>query len=435
MKTINTAPRVNRKSGRVNILLIKFSYMTTLALLILGVTLVSCRKQEISAEDPFNLPEKSAEVITADNTFGLELFRKITAQAGPTDNTMISPLSISLALAMTYNGAEGATKTEMEKTLKLHGLTTEQINNSHKALLAALKSADPDVLLEIANAIFHRHNLTVKNSFTETNRTNYDATVSPLNFDDSDALDIINGWVAQKTRGKIPTIIDRIDNDLVMVLLNAVYFNGIWKYKFDESKTHELPFMHGDGQMKDVETMSQEASLEYTANDLFSAIHIPYGKGQFRMTVILPNTGKSTSDVLQLLTIDRWNGWMKEFRKEEKVEVTMPRFKFSWEMELNDILSAMGMTGAFDPALADFSGITGTKDLYIGFVKHKTFVDVNENGTEAAAVTAVGMFTTSMPVDEPKKIYFKADRPFLFAITENTTGTILFMGEMRAPVY
>jgi len=407
----------------------------TLAFLLLSAMMMSCQKQDPTPENLFDLPEKSAQVIEADNLFGLELFRKIAAEAKPNDNTMISPLSVSLALSMTYNGANAETKTEMEKTLKFSGLTAEQINNTHKTLLAALKSVDPDVLLEIANAIYYHKDVNVLASFISDNKENYGAEISPLDFRNPASLNVINGWVNQKTREKIPTIIDQLEPDLVMVLLNAIYFNGIWKNKFDETKTHNLSFMHGDGQWKEVETMNQETSLEYARNNIFSAVHLPYGKGQFQMTVILPNENKTTEDVLSALTLDNWNTWMKGFKKEEKVEVAMPRFKFSWEMELNEILAKMGMPRAFTPYVADFSGITGTKDLYIGYVKHKTFVDVNENGTEAAAVTAVGMFTTSMPVDQPKKIYFRVDRPFLFAITEKTTGTILFIGEMRAPVY
>lgn len=403
---------------------------------LMAVTMGSCKKQDVSPPNPFNLPEKSAQLIQADNQFGLELFRNIAAEAGPADNTMVSPLSVALALGMTYNGASGDTKTEMEKTLKLHGLTTEQINIAHQALLTALKSADPKVVLEIANAIYYRQGTTVLESFMDNNRKYYDAEISALNFNNqAQALEIINGWVSGKTRDKIPTIISQIEPDLIMVLLNAIYFNGVWKYAFDKDKTYELPFRHGNGSFAAVETMNQEASLEYTKNNLFSAIHLPYGKGLYQMTVILPEEDKTTADVMAAMNLETWSTWMNSFRMENKVEVTMPRFKFSWEITLNAILSKMGMSQAFTPYVADFSGINGGKDLFIGYVKHKTFVDVNEFGTEAAAVTAVGMSTTSMPVEPPGKINFRVDRPFLFTITEKTTGVILFAGEIRSPSY
>ncbi len=411
--------------------------MTTLfTIILLMVTVMSCQRQnEENSPDLKNLPEKSAQLISADNQFGLELFRKIESKASSNDNTMISPLSVSLALAMTYNGAVGETKTEMEKTLKLYGLTTGQINNAYQSLVAALQSADPDVLLEIADAIYYRKEVNVKPDFVTVNKTFYDAAVAPLDFNNSaSALKTINGWVADKTRDKIPTIIDQIDPQLVMILLNAIYFNGKWKSKFGDSNTHSLPFTFGDGTRKEVAQMNQESDFEYASNDLFSAVNLPYGKGDYRMTVILPNSNKTTSDVLAKLDNDNWSSWMKSFELKNHVVVTMPRFKFSWQMKLNDILSEMGMKKAFIPSVADFTGIADL-DLFISYVIHKTFIDVNENGTEAAAVTAVGVFVTSIPGNEPQKIYFTVDRPFIFAISEKNTGSILFIGEMNAPEY
>lgn len=410
--------------------------MTTFLMifLLLG-TVMSCQKQEEVPEGLQDLPLKSAELIDADNQFGLELFRKVTDKAEANANTMISPLSISLALTMTYNGAAGETKSEMEKTMKLHGLTTEEINAAHRALVNALRSADPSVQLEIANAIYYDQMLRVREEFVTVNKQYYDAEVTALNFADQASLLTINGWVSEKTRGKIPTILEHLDSDLVMMLLNAVYFNGIWKTPFDEEGTHLRPFRYGNGTTGEVETMSMEGALEYTTNDLFSAVHFPYGKEGFRMTVILPHENRSTGEVIKAMDRDAWRTWMQGFRMEENVEVSLPRFKFDWKMTLNDLLSSMGMTKAFVPHAADFSGMTGNRDLYIGFVIHKTYVDVNEKGTEAAAVTAVGMFTTSMPVEPPAKIRFTVDRPFLFTITEKSTGAILFIGEINAPAY
>ncbi len=410
--------------------------MTTILMifLLLG-TVMSCQRQEEGPDGLQDLPLKSAELIDADNQFGLELFRKVTDKAAANANTMISPLSISLALTMTYNGAAGETKSEMEKTMNLHGLTTGEINAAHRALVNALRSADPSVQLEIANAIYYDHMLRVREEFVTVNKQYYDAEVTALDFADQASLLTINGWVSEKTRGKIPTIIDQLDSDLVMMLLNAVYFNGIWKTPFDEEGTHLKSFRFGNGTSGQVETMSMVGALEYTTNDLFSAVHFPYGKEGFRMTVILPHENKSTGEVIGAMDGDAWRTWMQGFRMEGDVEVSLPRFKFEWKMTLNDLLSSMGMAKAFVPYAADFSGMTGNRDLYIGYVIHKTYVDVNEKGTEAAAVTAVGMFTTSMPVEPPGKIRFTVNRPFLFTITEKSTGAILFIGEINAPAY
>ena len=404
-------------------------------ILIVLFALTSCQKTENAVPEIPNLPEKSAQLINSDNAFGFDLFSRATSLAEKNKNTTVSPLSVSLALAMTYNGAQGETKTEMEKAMNLAGLTSEQINNSHKALVAALQSSDPDVILEIANAIYYHQAFTVLPDFISVNRNFYNAEVSALNFGNStEALKTINGWVAQKTHDKIPKIIDSIDPDLRMILLNAIYFNGIWKNKFGEKDTHNYPFYFADGTHKDVPTMKLETSLEYTSNELFSAVNLPYGKGQFQMTVLLPNEGKTTKNVISGLNMDNWQKWMKSFEDAKPVVVNMPRFKFSWELNLNDILQSMGMKQAFISNAANFSGMTGAKYLYIGYVIHKTYIDVNEKGTEAAAVTAVGMVTNSIGEPDLRK-YFTVNRPFLFAITEKTTGAILFIGEVTNPEY
>lgn len=409
--------------------------MKKLLILLLGLTLLSCKKSDPNPEMPFDLPQKSAQLIEADNRFGLDLFNRIVAESDPNDNVMISPLSVSMALSMAYNGASGDTRREMEQTLGFSGLTPEEVNASHKALLSALATADSDVLLRVANAIYHHQTLQVKNDFISVNRNAYNAEISSLDFGKAASLDIINNWVSEKTAGKIPSILDQLNPDLMMVILNAVYFNGIWKSKFDQNRTHELPFTFGDGSQRNVETMQLESSIAYQSGPLFSAVQLPYGKGRFAMSVLLPSPGKTTADVRKEMSLARWNEWMKGFKETSNVVVQMPRFKFAWELELNQTLKAMGMEKPFIPRVANFTGISDGTDLFIDFVIHKTYVDVNENGTEAAAVTAVGMSTTSMPVDQPVKTYFIADRPFLFAITEKSTGTILFIGEMNAPSY
>ena len=404
-------------------------------ILIVILALTSCQKTENGLAEIPNLPEKSAQLINADNAFGLELFSRVASQAEKNTNSTVSPLSVSLALAMTYNGAQGETKTEMEKAMKLSGLSPEQINNSHKALVAALQSGDPQVVLEIANAIYYHQGFTVLPDFVSANRNFYNAEVNSLNFaNTAEALETINGWVAQNTHDKIPTIIDTINPALRMILLNAIYFNGIWKNKFGGRDTHNYPFYFADGTQKDVATMKLETSLEYMSNELFSAVNLPYGKGQFQMIVLLPNEGKTTKNLISELKMDNWQKWMKSFEAAKPVVVNMPRFKFSWGLKLNDILQSMGMNQAFVKETANFSGISGGKDLYIGYVIHKTYIDVNENGTEAAAVTAVGMFTTSVGEPDLRK-YFTVNRPFLFAITEKTTGAILFIGEVTNPEY
>lgn len=406
----------------------------TIFIFLLFGTMCSCQQEDLVDDEnkTIELDEKSAELIEADNEFGLEIFQKIR-EASSEENIMISPLSISVAFAMAYNGADSETKTEMEKAMKLNGLTTEQINNSYKMLINALQSLDKDVVFEIADAIFYTEGFSVKSDFLNINKTIYDAEVEKLNFSSSSAVQTINSWVADKTHDKIKSIIQQLNPLDRLVLLNAIYFNGIWTNKFDENGTHMLNFTKTDGTNIEVPMMKKEEKLGYTSNSLFIAIKMPYGKGQFNMFVMLPANGKSSQDVIDELNTDNWNNWVKSFEIKDPVVVTMPRFKFAFETKLNKVLVQMGMEKAFQPYIADFSKMSD-EDLYISSAIHKSFIDVNENGTEAAAVTSI-TFTTTSAGNEPPKTYFTVNKPFVFAITEKDTNAILFMGEVQNPEY
>jgi serpin B len=406
-----------------------------IAVLISTSFLSACKQQDENIEEikTIQLDEKSAKVVEADNQFGLELFQKISASETEADNIMISPLSVALALAMTYNGAEGETKTAMEKTLKKHGLTADEINASYKTLVNALKSLDSKVILEIANAIYYRDNFDVEKNFVSLNREFYDAEVSPLDFNATgEALATINGWVAQKTHDKIESIINEISPTHVMFLLNAIYFKGIWQKEFNEKSTIEQDFFPDNGSSIQVEMMCKTDTLEYTSNSFFSAIKMPYGNGNYNMLVFLPETGKTTKDIISELNTENWNKWQKAFQLTKDLQIQFPKFKFEYEKKLNDVLTEMGMGVAFSGA-ADFRGINKGGGLKIDYVKHKTFIEVKEEGTEAAAVTVVAIELTSAG---PGKSYipFYVNRSFLFAITEKDTGAILFIGEVKRPV-
>lgn len=408
---------------------------TFFALLIL-ISAVSCQQENIENNEPkiIDLDQKSALLIESDNAFGLEIFQKIRKNS-PEENIMISPLSISVALAMAYNGADSDTKTEMEKTLKLYGLTPEEINAAYKSLIAALQSVDEKVVFELANAIFYKEGFAVKPDFLNIIKNYYNAEVASLDFNSPSAVNTINGWVAAKTHDKILSIIDKLNAADRMVLLNAVYFNGIWTKEFNKEGTKMGNFVIKDGESIEIPLMNKEDKLEYLSNSLFEAVKLPYGKGQYNMIVMLPAQNKNSQNVIDELSAENLKKWEKDFKIEEHVVVTMPRFKFAFETSLNEVLKEMGMPKAFSDQ-ADFSKITGKKDLFISSVRHKSFIDVNENGTEAAAVTSITLGTTSAgPGDTVKKIYFTVDKPFIFAITEKDTGAILFMGEVQNPGY
>lgn len=390
---------------------------------------ISCNLQTTDEIDEIEVTEKEARLIEANNDFGFEMFGHVYSEEKSAENIMVSPLSVSLALAMTYNGAKNETKTAIEKALKVYGLSPADINTSYFDLVNALKSLDQKVLLEIANAIYYRKNFEVENSFIKTNQQYYNAEISSLDFSSPNALNIINGWVAEKTHNKIETILDEIKPSQVMFLLNAIYFKGIWTKEFNKKSTEQKPFYLENGSTIQTETMQRTDTLPYTSNALFSAIQLSYGKGNYNMYVFLPESKKNLQDIIDQLNNDNWQTWMKSFSLTQNVDIKFPKLKYEYEIKLNDILTEMGMGVAFT-GTADFTGINWDGGLYIDYVKHKTFIDVNEEGTEAAAVTIVAIDKTSVG---PQKIAFYLNRPFLYAITEKSTGAILFMGTVTNP--
>lgn len=394
----------------------------------------SCEDSNNPEPDPnkIELTQKGKVLVEADNLFGINLFKTVIEAEDPDTNVMISPVSVALALAMTYNGADGDTKAAMEETLELAGLTTEQINESYKFLVDALSSVDPKVLLSIANSIWYKHTFPVEQDFIDVNQDYYYAEVSPLDFSDPNAVNTINGWIANKTNDLITKVLDFIPADAVMYLINAIYFKGIWTFEFDENETEEEPFYLSNGLTKDVPMMIQEESFNYLTNEWVQAVEMPYGQGNYSMIVLLPQTGKTLDEVIVELNNETWNSWLGDFHKEEKVVIHLPRFKFEYENLLNDELISMGMGIAFDPLNADFSKINPDRQLCISRVIHKSFIEVNEEGTEAAAVTVVEIIETSAPGET--FISFRVNQPFLFAIKEKYTNTIIFIGRVMEPV-
>jgi len=378
------------------------------------------------------LTQKGKVLVEADNLFGIKLFKEVLQAEEPETNVMISPLSVSLALAMTYNGADGNTKAAMEETLGLAGLTTDQINKNYKFLIDALSSVDPKVLMSIANSIWYKHTFPVEQDFIDVNQNYYYAEVLPLDFGDPGAVNIINNWIANKTNDLITEVLDFIPPDAVMYLINAIYFKGIWKFEFDEAETEEEPFYLSDETTKDVPMMVQEESFNYLSNDWVQAVEMPYGQGNYSMIVLLPQTDKTLDEVIEELNNETWNNWLGDFHKEEKVVIHLPRFKFEYENLLKEELISMGMGIAFDPGYADFSKINPNRQLCISRVIHKSFIEVNEEGTEAAAVTVVEIIETSAGGET--FISFHVNQPFLFAIREKYTNTIIFIGRVMEPM-
>jgi serine protease inhibitor len=408
-----------------------FKKMNLLLVLIIGIALLQCSRNPVSVskdkEIPIDLTSAEKKLVESDNKFGLKLFREIVKEEKD-KNIFISPLSVSMALGMTYNGANGQTQEAMQKTLELEGLTLQEVNESYKHLIELLTQLDPKVQFQIANSIWYRQGLTFEQEFINLNKKYFNAIVSGLDFNQPDAANIINAWVNQNTNGRIEEIVDNpIDPQIVMFLINAIYFKGIWTYQFDPKLTTNELFHLPNGSNTPCKMMKQEADFQYLENSDFQAIDLPYGDGDFSMTIFLPSLQKDIDSLISEFNPENWNQWINSFY-EQHLTLQFPKFTLEYEIKLNDVLKALGMAIAFDPDQADFTRLyKGPWNLFISKVKHKTFVEVNEEGTEAAAVTSVEVGITSVGD------VMRVDRPFVFVIRENQSQTVLFIGKIVEP--
>jgi serpin B len=368
-------------------------------------------------------------LVQSDNRFGFKLFNEIVKEEED-KNVFISPLSVAMALGMTYNGASGETQKAMQQTLELNGLSLEEVNQSYKHLIELLTSLDPKVKFQIANSIWYRLGVPFKSGFIDLCKKYFTALVTSLDFADPKAAKTINGWVDENTNGKIKEIVDSpIDPAMVMFLINAIYFKGTWTYQFEEKETRDDLFNLPDGTRKSCKMMKREGTFRYLANADFQAVDLPYGDGDFSMTVFLPHPNKDIDLLITEFNQENWGKWINGF-SEQDLTLQFPRFTLEYEVKLKAILATLGMEVAFDPGQADFTRMyEGSERVYINQVKHKTFVQVNEEGTEAAAVTSVEMMVTSVG------LWMKVDRPFVFVIRENQSQTILFVGKIVDPGY
>jgi serine protease inhibitor len=406
-------------------------------LLIAGILtgLYSCSndKGPVTPKTPvqISLNQHQKDLVVSNNAFAFNIFKTIMSAESNDKNVFISPLSISLALAMTYNGANGDTKTQMQNTLQFPDLSTEDINGYFQKITTSLLQVDPKINLRIANSIWYEQSFSVLPAFIQVNQDYYSAQVQGLDFNNPASVNTINKWVSDKTNSKIPKVIDQIDPQTIMFLINAIYFKGNWSSEFDKNGTHNLSFTLSDASTISTPMMHQKGSFNYFSNDQFAAVEMPYGQGNFTMLVFLPNEGQGTNDIVTSLSADNWDSWLNNFSK-QTVDITFPRFKFEYERFLNDDLISLGMPKAFSPIEADFTNINSNGGLYISYVKHNSFVEVNETGTEAAAVTTVAIGAT-MVGPNPTYYTFLVNRPFLFAIRETTTDAILFIGKVSNP--
>jgi serpin B len=389
------------------------------------------QQQGLPTNGQLEKPMVDAKIIAANTRFGFKLFSQILKQNSSQNrqNIFISPTSVAIALTTIYNGASGETQQAMAKTLELQDITLQEVNSANAALTAAVQNLDDKVQLTIANSVWVRQDYPLKPDFIQRTQNFYKAKVNNLNFGDPGAPSTINEWVKQTTNGKIDRIVEQISPEDVLFLLNAIYFKGEWTTAFNKQQTAEYPFNLAAGGQKQHPMMSQSGEYKYYENEQFQALSLPYGNdGRLSLYVFLPDQNSSLGAFYQNLNAENWHKWMNQFQNRQG-SIGLPRFKSESDLTLNDTLKALGMGVAFGEG-ANFSGIADR--VALSEVKHKTFVEVNEAGTEAAAVTSARVALIAA-VSQEQPFQMIVNRPFFCAIRDNQTGTVLFMGSIVEP--
>jgi serine protease inhibitor len=379
----------------------------------------SCHKEAVEPQ-PLNLTRNELKVLKQGNSFGFDLFN-LLAKERPDSNLCISPYSIYTALSMAANGAGGQTLDEMLNLLGYSGKDLGDLNKSVKNLNQVLIGKDPATIFETANSVWYNTDgFSVFPEFTANLETYFSARVEGLDFSAPSALPTVNGWVKDKTHEKIDRIIEKINPDDVCFLINALYFNGKWTTRFDREETHMNSFTNAAGLTRQVPTMYLEDSLNSINTPVLQAVELPYGDGSWSMYLFLPPAAVNLDDWCSQQLSGGWDNLREQFEPVAGMEIYLPQFKLESSFELSDQLKKLGIPTAFSDA-ADFTKL-GPGSLAISQVLHKTYIDVNEDGTEAAAVTAVIITRTSMPLNQ-----IRFNHPFLFVIAEKTTGSIIFI--------
>jgi serine protease inhibitor len=371
-----------------------------------------------------------ADVAAAGNAFGFGLLKAVQKDH-PQSNIVISPVSAALNLAMVLNGATGETAAQMQKALALEGMDLGAINSANAELISGLRTPTQDVELSVFNSIFtDKNRAPLREDYVAEVQRWYKAEVQDLDFSSPDAPGHINGWADKATHGRIPKVIDTIDPMAIALLLNAVYFKGQWTHKFDKAKTHDKPFTLAGGTSKTVPLMSQSGKFEFFATPDIQAIRLPYGKGDLAMDVFLPAPKSSLTALEAELTPQTWQAWQQQFVKRSGT-IELPRLELKNHYDLNGPLQALGMVRAFSAQTAQFSKMS-ERPVSISSVKQFTYLKVDEQGSEAAAVTTTEITMTAIRPEEPP-FSMIVDRPFLCAIEDRRSHALLFIGAIYDP--
>ena len=369
------------------------------------------------------LSDAQYDLVKRNNNFALNLFSEMKGVG----SNVVSPMSVTYLMAMLANGAEASTREEIMTTIGAKDFDIDEMNAFYAYLIRRAKTADKQTTLNIANYIALNKEFKLKKKFASTIADSYQGAVESLEFTNPESTKLINGWCSEHTNNMIPTIIDQVEPSAVAYILNAIYFNGTWTDKFDKNNTKKEQFNGYTRDIMYVDMMHRNAKYYYTSNDVYSAVTLPYGSGAYSMTVILPNEGKFISDLTKTLNADTIAS-LRRNMEECLVDLKLPRFTTEMKLPLKGIVAKLGAPSMFDATRADFSSFANG-NVYVSEMLQKAKIEVSEEGTKAAAVTMGMVKLTSMRPQEPRRVDFHCDRPFVYMIQDNYTGAILFMGQ------
>lgn len=414
--------------------------VTTLSLGLMGMILLmfaGCDRFDLGMIDNNRdeLDTVDPNLVRANTIFGFKLLNELYKN-DQDENTLLSPYSLSVALAMARNGAAGETEQAIVSALQLQALAPESINANYVYLQRALQAPDSKVTLEIANALWAADDIAFDPGFLDRNDQFLDTEIATLDFTEPTNVETINDSINTNTNGAIPSVVDAIDPQTIACLISGIYFKGSWQEEFDTSQTRDEPFTLANGDKKQIPMMHRTDWYPYYAGDQFQAVSLPYEDGQMGMYIFLPNRGTDLNTFLDRLNVGNWEGWMRLFSQRE-VSLVMPTFKLQYSAELKEALEQLAMGIAFDEDRADFSRMTASSvPVFISYLTHTAVVEVNEEGTEASTGSFVFFdadVTTALAEESVPPIPFIVNRPFFFAIRDNQTGTVLFMGVVMDP--
>lgn len=373
------------------------------------------------------LDDTQRNLVQKNNGFALKLF----GQAAGMSSTVVSPLSVTYLMGMLANGADGATRQEIMTAIGADGVSLDEMNALYRYIMTRESKLDKATTINIANYMAVNKNISLKSQFAQTIKDSYLAGVESLDFASAKSTDKINQWCKKQTEGMIPSIIDNVEPSALAYIMNAIYFNGTWESKFDKSDTQEERFQGYTRNIQRVKMMHQNEKFGYADTDSYSAVRLPYGNGSYAMTVLLPHNGKSIDDMMNGMTPEKLQQ-LQNSMSDCIVDLKLPRFTNEAETPLNDIISKLGAPSIFG-SKANFGNISDTP-MFVSKMLQKAKIEVSEEGTKAAAVTAAIMTMSALQPDEPRRVEFHANRPFVYMITERTTGAIFFIGQFTGGI-